>query len=262
MSKQNSLRNPHLPGGAFYWEGNSTGVLLIHGFTATTAEVRLLAERLHAQGYTVSGPLLPGHGTTPVDANRFTWQDWIATAETAYQEISARCERVYVGGESTGGVLALYLASQHPKIQGVLAYAPAMDLGLSRWEILALRLVAPFIPALDKHLAEDNLPWQGYMETPLKALLQLIALQRHVWPLLPAVRQPLLIIQGAHDGRIPSDVPGRIAEEVNATHVEIHFMEQSGHVVILDREIDQVAALTLEFLARNDSKNLPQKIQG
>ncbi|MBC8331963.1 MAG: alpha/beta fold hydrolase [Anaerolineae bacterium] len=252
MTNKYTLRNPHLPGDTFYWEGGSTGILLIHGFTATTAEVRLLAERLHAKGYTVSGPLLPGHGTTPADANRFSWQDWIATAEAAYQEISARCERVYVGGESTGGVLALYLASQHPEIRGVLAYAPAMDLGLSRWEILALRLAAPFIPALDKHLAEDNLPWQGYTETPLKALLQLIALQRWAWPLLPAVQQPLLIIQGAHDGRIPSDVPERIAEKVSAAHVEIYFMEQSGHVVILDREIDQVAALTLEFLARGD----------
>lgn len=250
MSQQNSLRNPHLPGDTFFWEGGSTGILLIHGFTATTAEVRLLAERLHTQGYTIAGPLLPGHGSSPADANRFTWQDWIATAENAYLELSGRCERVYVGGESTGGVLALYLASIHPDICGILAYAPAMNLGLSRLEILALCLAAPFITALDKHLTEDNLPWQGYTETPLKALLQLIRLQRRVWPLLPAIRQPLLIIQGALDGRIPADVPGQIAERVSAAVVEIHFMEQSGHVVILDQEVDEVVALTLEFLAR------------
>lgn len=249
MATNSSLRNPHLPGEAFFWEGNATGILLIHGFTATTAEVRPLAARLHAQGFTVAGPLLPGHGTTPQDANHFTWRDWVATAEQAYREISTRCEGVYVGGESTGGVLALYLASQYPEIRGVLAYAPAMSIGLSFWEIMAVRLAAPFIESLDKHLAEDNLPWQGYMQTPLKALLQLIKLQHRTWPLLPKIQQPMLIIQGSLDNRVPSAIPEQIAAKVHSSTIKIDFMKKSGHIVMLDRELDQVAALTLDFMS-------------
>jgi len=70
------LRNSHLDGDAFFWQAGKMGALLIHGFTATTAEVRLLGEYLHARGYTISAPLLPGHGTSPAEMNRCKWQDW------------------------------------------------------------------------------------------------------------------------------------------------------------------------------------------
>ena len=40
------ILNPELEGGSFLWQGGETGVLLLHGLTATTAEVRPLAKRL------------------------------------------------------------------------------------------------------------------------------------------------------------------------------------------------------------------------
>ena len=48
MQTDGYMRNPQLEGDDFLWKGNPTGVLLIHGFTATTAEVRLIAEKLHS----------------------------------------------------------------------------------------------------------------------------------------------------------------------------------------------------------------------
>ena len=65
-----SIRNPQLAGDSFTWIEGPVGVLLFHGFTATTAEVRLLAGRLREAGYTVAGPLLPGHGTHPDELNQ------------------------------------------------------------------------------------------------------------------------------------------------------------------------------------------------
>ena len=64
-AEEDFILNPELEGGSFFWKGGETGVLLLHGLTATTAEVRPLAKRLLNEGYTVSGMLLPGHGTTP-----------------------------------------------------------------------------------------------------------------------------------------------------------------------------------------------------
>lgn len=61
---ENYMINPELDGSSITWQGGKTGFLLLHGFTATTAEVRPLGEALHAAGHTVSAPLLPGHGTT------------------------------------------------------------------------------------------------------------------------------------------------------------------------------------------------------
>ena len=53
-------------GEGYFWPGTSgTGVLLIHGFTGTPAELRELGEILHKRGHTVQGLLLSGHGTMP-----------------------------------------------------------------------------------------------------------------------------------------------------------------------------------------------------
>ncbi len=48
----------------FTLPGGSTAVLMIHGFTATPAQMRRLGGYLGEQGYTVRGMLLPGHGAT------------------------------------------------------------------------------------------------------------------------------------------------------------------------------------------------------
>ncbi|MFM8424752.1 MAG: alpha/beta hydrolase, partial [Chloroflexota bacterium] len=61
--KEYVLYNSHLEGNAFLWEAGPVGVFLSHGFTATTAEVRLFARWLHEKGFSVGGPLLAGHGT-------------------------------------------------------------------------------------------------------------------------------------------------------------------------------------------------------
>jgi len=250
MTDNPHLKNPHLPGDSFFWESGPTGVLLIHGFTATTTEVRPLAERLHAKGYTVAGPLLPGHGTSIEDANRYSWKDWLDTAEAAYQEISSRCNRIFVGGESTGALLALYLASEHPEVCGILAYAPALELLLTWLDKIKLYIFSPFVKSVPKDLGDDSMLWQGYLENPLRGTIQLLRLQRQVRRRLNKVDCPIHIVQGSLDGRVKPEVPALISSQVRSTLKEIHWMEKSSHVVLLDHELDKVTEIALGFLAR------------
>jgi carboxylesterase len=202
MTENTALYNAHLEGDAFLWQAGPAGVLLSHGLTATAAEVRPLARRLHEVGYTVAGPLLPGHGTTPADLNRTRWQDWVCAAEETFQRLAACCERIFVGGESMGAVTALYLASEHPETVGVLTYAPAIRLSLSAWDRLRLRLLAPFMPTVPKANWSPCEGWQGYPVSPLRAGVQLLHMQREVIHRLPRIRQPILVVQGRLDTTI------------------------------------------------------------
>ena len=249
------LRNPHLEGAPFTWEGGPDGVLLIHGFTATTAEVRPLAESLYGQGYTVAGPLLPGHFSQPEEINRYRWRDWVRTVETAYRQLASRCRRIVVGGESTGALLALYLASEHPEAAAVLAYAPALRL-LGGWpKTLALYALAPFITAVPKGQAsgpptEADALWQGYPVNPLRGARELLRLQRVVRRRLSAIHQPLLVVQGRLDDTVHPSAPQTIYDGVRSTVKELHWMERSTHCAILDQERQQIFAMTAQFLAR------------
>lgn len=244
------LHNPHLDGSPFFWEGGATGVLLMHGLTATPAEVRLLGERLHQAGYTVSAPLLPGHGTSPAELNRVCWQDWWETAVGHYHYLATVCDHVFVGGESTGAVLALHLATYYPEIAGVLAYSPAIRLQLSRIDQIKLRLGAYVIASLPKESIDVSEKWQGYPENPLRAGVELLRLQKATFQRLPKITQPLLVVQGDHDTTIHPHSGQMIVDAVSATDTNLHRMANSSHVVLLDREFEAIVGLTLAFMSR------------
>jgi carboxylesterase len=249
-----ALLNSQLEGDSFYWPAGDQGVLLIHGFTATTAEVRPLGKFLHASGYTVSGLLLPGHGTSPTEANRYSWLDWADSVDQAHRQLQQNCQRVIIGGESMGALLSLFQASIAPEIERILVYAPALKLR-SRLANPVAHLLAPFIAVKRKpaspHTPADEL-WQGYPVYPIKAMLQLFQLQKAVLARLPDIQQPLLIIQGRLDKTVDPGVPEQICSKVSSPIKEIHWLEKSGHCLILDGERQQAMEITLQFLNRNN----------
>jgi len=250
------LQNPHLEGDAFAWEAGPTGALLIHGFTATTAEIRPLARTLVGRGYAVAGPLLPGHKARPADVNRYRWQDWVQVVAEAYDRLAARCDRVFVGGESTGALLSLFLASEHPEIAGLLLYAPALRLTLRPIDACKLSLLAPFVPYLPKprrgtgRATHADALWQGYTVSPLKGTRELLRLQRAVRARLSGVRQPVFIAQGKLDRTVDPRAPQMILDGVRSSVKELHWFDRSAHCVLIDDEWEEVTALTLRFLDR------------
>jgi len=252
-----SMHNPHLEGDSFSWKAGPTGILLIHGFTATTAEVRLLANRLYLEGFSVAGPLLPGHGTTPAGLNRCRWQDWMAAVELAYAEMSRGYDNVYVGGESMGAVLACWLAACHPEVTGLLLYAPAIS-------VPALQKAAQLswiIPTVRKKIGKDTLPWKGYTVWPLRAARQFYNLQQIVTSRLAQIHQPTLIFQGRLDRTIHPDSGKAIFDHISTTVKELHWMEHSSHCILLDCELDEISTQTVRFI-RETTIDAGQRIPG
>jgi carboxylesterase len=240
------LRHPDLEGSSFYWEAGSVGILLLHGLTATTAEVRPLATYLYRQGFTVAAPLLPGHGTSPQDLNQQTWQSWRTSAEGVYESLLKICQKVIVGGESMGGLLALLLARSHPELKGILLYAPALRIpGIAR-----ARFIAPFRPFILKKSGDSTLPWQGYFVNPTYAVVQLEELQKEVWRRLPEIKQPVFIAQGCRDLTIDLQSAKLVYDRIGSGEKDLHYFQESGHIIILDKEFDAVAELSLNFIRK------------
>lgn len=244
----NNLQNPHLPGDSFIWEAGPIGVLLMHGLTATTAEIRPLAHKLAAAGYTVAGPLLPGHGTDPDELNETTWHAWAWEAEKSYNHLATICRHVFVGGESTGGVLALHLATRFPDIAGVLCYAPALKLAMPFNKVVQLYAINRLVPAIPKDNVGSNGRWQGYKVNPLRSVMELIRLGRDVRRHLHEITQPVLVVQGRHDQTVAEDVGDIILAGTQADHTAHYWLEQSGHVILLEDELPQILDWTLSFM--------------
>ena len=112
----------------FKGRSRRVGIVLSHGYMAAPLEVRGLAEYLQSEGFWVYTPRLKGHGTSPEDLAQRTYTDWLTSVEEGYALISSICERVVVGGFSTGAGLALHLAARVKNLSGVFAVAAPLRL--------------------------------------------------------------------------------------------------------------------------------------
>jgi carboxylesterase len=242
--EKSDYKNPHLPGGNIIHIGNNVGVLLIHGFTATTAEVRFLADHFIKQGCTVIAPLLPGHGTEPSDLNKQKFTDWINCVEKSLKTLHNKCESVIVGGESMGGVLGLYLAENHPDIAALLLYSTALLVGQLKYA----RLLKYVTSTIDKNKPDDGLPWQGYTVYPLWAADQFNLLTKNVKNNISRVEVPTIIFQGKYDKTIDERNIQFIYDVIQSKTNDMVFMKKSGHVMLLDQEISIVKQKTQIFL--------------
>lgn len=248
------FENPHLDGSTFFLSGSGNiNILLLHGFTATTVEVRPLAKFLHSTGHSIFAPLLPGHGTRPEDLISVHWEDWYQAAEEGYKKLAEPGKKIFVGGESMGGLLSLLLAANHPEITGILLFAPALIIrGI--WQA---KWVAPFRKIMPKgylkeanNRTEDQLPWQGYNVLTLPAVAQLATLQKIINARLDQVAQPILIFQGKLDGTVDAAGAQKIFNAVRSTDKTLIWLEESGHCLLLDRELNQVKSIAHNFIQR------------
>lgn len=236
----------------FFLEGGPVGALLIHGFTGSPPEMRLLGDYLHEQGLTVSGPLLPGHGETIEAMNEHQWTDWAAHVEQSWGEIHQRCETVFVGGLSMGSLLAVDLTVKHPEVQGVMLYSPALK--IADRSIYLTPLLKHFVKAKPKSrktdLTDPEAPrrtW-SYRSWPLPAGHELLKLIWHVEEILPLLTRPLLVIHSTQDRIIRPNSAAYAYELANATDKNLLTLHNSGHVLTVDSEWRAVAEATFDFI--------------
>jgi carboxylesterase len=213
--------------------GNKTGVLLVHGLCGTPTEMRYVANGLARAGYTVLCPQLAGHCGSAEDIKNTSWQDWYKSCEAGLDELRQTCDTVIVGGLSTGALLALVLAAEHPdKVQGVTLYAPVLWLNgwLIPWyarlfRIIGNKTIANMIPFPDLHphgIKDDRIrefilsalnsgdsSVAGLPCTPGGAVLEHRWLSDTVRRLVPSIKQPVLILHPREDDYAQSAGLGR-----------------------------------------------------
>lgn len=244
------FQNPDLDGSSFSLKGNNNiCVILIHGFTATTIEVKPIAVYLNQNGFTVNAPLLPGHGTSPDDLNRQTWRNWVDAVVDVYNQCRIDYEKIFIGGESMGGVITCYLAAMYPEIKGIMLYAPAIKvekLGYSKY----IRFFKKIIPKKNiKEVQEkDVFPWQGYKVNPTRAAYQLYLLQKNTSNILRKIKQPAIIFQGKSDKTISPEGPKLIYNNIHSINKEFVLLENSNHCVLLDKDFKFLARKTYDFI--------------
>ncbi len=245
-------------------ENGKTGVLVTHGLGASPDEVRWLGEHLGAQGFTVYGPRVAGHGTDYRDLQRINRGDWVTSVLDGYHLLRAACQRVIVSGLSMGGLLSLYLASS-VQVDGLLVLAAPLHLPDDSPD--RMRRIARFRP---KFVTADQTDFPHRLRTEqmrrgernrgrvrydlwatqcVVELYELMALMRD--GRLSAITAPTCLIYARQDETVPLSNLDSIAGGLsNARYVEKHIMEKSGHILTQDWDRDEVFTISADFVSR------------
>jgi carboxylesterase len=230
--------------------------LLLHGFGDTPQSLAYLAQRLVDAGWTVSAPLLPGHGRTLSALHASRAADWLKCAREEFDALAARYRCVVVCGQSMGAALALDVAAQRP-IQSLALLAPyiatpiAVRAAAVVWPLAQLML--PVIRTLDARSIQDpaaRAKSLGYGYTTPHLLAELAAVVRRANARLRDVRVATLIVHSREDNRVPVAEVQRAVHSIPYPEKSVHWVTGCGHVLTADYCRDSVSTLVVDWFER------------
>lgn len=237
----------------FFFPAGKRAVLLLHGFTGSSADVRILGRFLEKRGYTCYAPHYRGHGVPPEELIQTGPQDWWEDVVKAYETLKEKgYEQIAVAGLSLGGVFALKLAMNVP-LKGVITMCSPMTM---RTTDIMFQGVLKYAREYKKY--EGKTEQQILEEVEVirqKGMPSLTDLQQFVQEVrndLDLVYAPILVIQSRHDEIIDPNSAHIIYEKVESLNKKLVWFEESGHVITLDKEKQKLHEEVFEFLESLD----------
>ncbi|MCV0369171.1 alpha/beta fold hydrolase [Filomicrobium sp.] len=258
---------------SIHYGGGKVGVLLFHSLGGTPMELKFLAQGIARNGYTVSCPMLPGmaNGTDVLSLSR--WQDWYAEADKAFDELKAKCDTVLIGGLSAGSIVAMRLAQQRSnEVEGLLVFAPTLwpngwaipwyfnfyRLVTQRWFARMFRFkqrephgikderVRNFM--IEAFKGSGPGVEQAYARSGVM-VLEFHRLVKAVKRNLGACTAPAIIVHPRHDDQ--SNLSNTLVLQKDlGGYVETIVLDDSYHMVTLDRQRDIVMERAVDFVQR------------
>jgi len=231
-------------------------VLVLHGFGDTPQSVRELGHHLHAAGYSVELPLLPGHGRTLTEFGLARAHDWIGFVRDQVARLRREYAHVSVVGLSMGAALSAIVAAERDDLDALVLLSPYLCMP-DRVRRLAplLRVSGPLAPfrrstvkvpsILDPVARAKGL---GFGVVSGRLLAELHAVTEIAQQALPDLSVPTLYVAARLDNRVPAEAAARNWHRLGAPVRALRWLEESGHISTVDYEKTTVFAEVLAWL--------------
>ena len=234
---------------------NSTGLVFSHGYMAAPAEAANLAAYLFKRGINVYLPRLRGHGTDPEALKQVSAADWELDFERAFTAMRQVCDKVFIGGFSTGGLLALLHAAQHA-VDGVIAINSALKLNNLKvsYIVPTLHVFNEMISYLHakgiKEWVENNSenPAINYAKHPLSSIAQMEKIMTKAEKTLENITDPILVLQGDEDPIVNPRSAQLIYDRVNSPMKKLVLVPRSNHIIITSEGKDEIFESVHRFI--------------
>jgi carboxylesterase len=267
----------------------SSAALLLHGLAGSPVEMHHLSRRLRHAGFTVHVPAIPGYafGTRADPFDTGTWEQWVAYAGRAVDDLSARHGQVYVAGLCIGALIALRLAAERPgRIRALSLISTTLhhDGWATPWYQRAMRL-AGHTP-LRRHLKlRERHPYglknerlrarvaramktegssaAGAEFLPLAGMHQAHRLSAVVRRHISQVKTPSLVLHALDDDVASTRSAKFVARNLGTPEVRTVLYRESYHILTMDNDRDEVADETIGFFRRHRAEAArPREVDG
>ncbi len=233
-----------------------SGVVFAHGYMAAPREIQTLAEYLFRKHINVYVPRLRGHGSSPEALLTVQTSDWELDFQRAFTAMRQVCNKVFIGGFSTGGLLALIHAAQY-RVDGVIALNSALKLHDLRVSYVVPTLY--FFNEMISHLKAKGImewidnshteqPEVNYHKHPLSSVSQLEKIMSKTQKTLKNVKAPILVIQGDNDPTVKRESAKLIYDGVNSKDKQLMILPRTRHSILADEGCDEVFSAIYHFI--------------
>lgn len=259
---------------SFFYEGwNGKGVLLVHGLTGVPAEMKWVGKALNKKGYTVYAPLLAGHGIDEATLVQTGWNDWLESVLDGATRLRTQVDHLFSAGICIGGKLGMLAAKQQPDmLKAVALYSPCFR--YDGWNVPSYYRYLSYLPLWTAQLpgfkdikfsetpsigikderrrqAMKRLSAEGVIdEFPVPSLKEMLSLSKAVKKELPEMKTPTLILHAREDDLSHPRHAEYIDRHIGAPH-ELHWLEDSYHMIHVDREHEKVADITADYFEKS-----------
>ncbi|MED2971831.1 alpha/beta fold hydrolase [Fictibacillus sp. B-59209] len=237
----------------FTFEGGKRAVLLLHGFTGNTVDVRELGRFLNEKGYTCHGPLYEGHGDTPEMLVTTRAKQWWKNVEEGYCLLKQQGhDEIAVVGLSLGGVFALKTAYTFP-VKGLVSMcAPvkpksAEDLG--RHVSLFTQRYKKILGISAEQIEEE---WTSLRGQSIQMVESVQAVIEEVGDHIQEITCPALVVQSGKDHPVNLESADLLYERISSDQKSLIWYENSPHLVTRGPEKEKLHEDIYQFLKELD----------
>lgn len=234
---------------SFTLEGDRRAVLLLHGFTGSTKDVKKLGEYLNKRGYTCHAPMYRGHGVSPEEILKYGAKYWWEDVTKGYHHLKELgYEEIAVVGISLGGVFTLKVGAEFP-VKGVVSMCAPIKRRSKDGLFERLYNYAKVYKQFEgKEPEQIEKELEELKSLPQDAIIEVQKMIEHTSDEIEEIHAPTLVLQGKLDDALYQESAPYIYETVETDEKEIIWYQNSGHIITLGKERDKVFEDTLNFL--------------
>lgn len=237
-----------IPGKFHFNEGKKPYVvLMLHGFTGNTSDVRQLGRYLEKHDIPSYSFNYEGHGEAPEKILKSSPYIWYKQVVDTYDELKKQYDRVFVVGLSIGGVLGLRLTLDR-EVEALATVCSPMSLKTNDELLENFKTYARMFKSRFEQKDEGEIDKEIELLSDESVFEDIRSFIMSVRDDLDEIYVPMFIAQGEKDVVIDQGSAKIIYDTVDSDDKNIIYYKDSGHVLTLDKDKETFFEDYYEFI--------------